>query len=614
MTSEPFLGGDAFFTGETATPGGPSEAGGVTTCIPNTITLDGYTFAVDLRGDDAQWRSGPQDTFRDTIVDRAEASDALFSARGAWARYRYSWHRGMGQTMADMVEGADQFRGDAMDRVDWTSKYQLTLARATSKIKTTTGTGLLLIRSGNYIFFADGTNLYRTSDLSTWTTLTAPGGTIQALATDGSDLYVATSTVMQYYAGTSTTPTAFATPVTGNCTNVAFCSNRLLVAKANVIYEVAATGALTTIKTHFQSAFTWSTIFNIGSRIYIGGYAGARSELYTVTTDSAGALVQSQEAAPFPMGELLRTALSVAGIAILCTSNGVRIADVSGDGTLTYGPLISDSGDIRAATSDGRFVYAGWSAAAEDRSGVLALALDEETAALTPAYGPGVVTVDAGSVVGVARLSGRTLFAVDGEGVYLESTTAWETEGSVSSGKIVFGTVEPKALTEIEVSFAPLDAGQTVTVAVIDENDVMIGGATQTTVAATELTVDLAGEQVRSVSVTITLSGPGTSTPKVYRWRLRGYPVPPPVLQWQIPLIVMEQTIVNIGQGQIQSVRPNDVHTWIEQLWAGKRYTVLRYGERRYLVRVDTFEWRPAKWTSDGAVPQGILVVQLVDA
>jgi len=287
-----------------------------------TITLDGYTFPVDMR----EWRSGPMDTFRDGVVADGQASDALFNARGAWARYAYSWHHGAGQSLSDLDPDADSFRFEDSYGVVWHVPYQATLMKTVTLLRSSAATGLVLCRSADYVFFGSGAALYRTSDLITWTLMTAPGGTIQAMSTDGTDLYVATSTLLVKYVGSGTTATAFGTPVAGNCTNVAFMSGRLVVGVAQVLSEVAASGALTTIKSHFQAAFRWTTLFNVGSRMYIGGFAGSRSELYTVTTDSAGALIQSQEAAPLPIGELLRTAVSFAGSVALCTNNGLRMA------------------------------------------------------------------------------------------------------------------------------------------------------------------------------------------------------------------------------------------------------------------------------------------------
>lgn len=601
-----------FYVGSaSATAGGASETGGVTVCVPNTITLDGYTFPVELK----EWRSGPQDTFRDQVVANDQPSDALFNARGAWARYQYSWHHGSGQQLRDLDELADPYRYLSGYGIAWHTKYQATLLPSTQLRQASAATGLVLCRSDAYVFFGAGTTLYRTTDLITWTAMTDPGGTIQALASDGTDLYVATSTKLVKYIGAATTSTAFATPVAGDCSNVAFMSNRLVVAAGNVLSEVAASGVLTTIKTHFQAAFRWTALFNIGSRMYVGGFAGSRSELHTVTTDSAGALVQSQEAAPLPVGEKLRGGISFSGAALLMTNNGVRFAQVSGDGTLTYGPLIEEPGDVLCAVADGRYVFTGWSTLESNKCGVARMIVDDEVAPLQPSYASDVFESAAiGAVSGVARLGGKTAFAVDGSGVWVESTGAYVGQGEIRSGRISFGTVEPKGLIGLTLEFAPLLAGEAFEATVYDENGVNIGVGAMSTPNETQLEIDLKGEMVPFVTVKVTVTGPGTTTPVLYRWRMRAYPVPPPVLQWVLPLIVGQQVTVNAGEGQTVSMDLDAMNTWIEDLWGERRYTLLRVGGRSYRVRVDNFEWRPAKWTDDGELPQGLLVVQLVDA
>lgn len=601
-----------FYRGSLVAAGsGPSETGGVEVCVPQTITLDGYTFPVEVK----DWRSGPQDTFRDTVVTSGLPDEALFNARGAWARYRLSWHHGAGQSLGDLDETADPLRFESSFGMYWPERYELTLNNAVVNRLSSVASNQLLIRSGDYVFCAAGINLYRSSDLETWTLLTAPGGTILALTTDGTDLYVATSTLTVKYAGTSTTSTAFATPVVGNCTAIGFVSNRLLVAKSNVLYEVSSTGSLTTLQTHFQPSFSWTTLFAIGSRIYVGGFSGSRSELYTLTTDSTGTLVRGQEAAPLPAGEKLRTAVAVAGSAALCTSAGVRIAQVSGDGTLTYGPLISDPGDVRCAVADGRFMFTGWSDMGDGRCGLARLVLDDELNALQPVYGADLFQdVTQGAVTGVAVLNGRIAFASEGSGVWVQSLTTFVGQGELESGRLAFGTVERKGLASMSLEFAPLVAGESIETTIRNQDGVNIGSGVTSEVGATQLEVDLDGEQVTFIKVTTLILGPGTSSPKLYRWRVRAWPVPPPVQQWVLPLIIADTVIVGPGNGIPRSMDVSAVHKWIEHLWATKQYTLLRVGDHSYRVRCENFEWRPTKWTAKGDVPMGQLIVQLVSA
>jgi len=604
-----------YLGGGPVAPGGPSETGGVTDCVPDTVTLDGYTFPVELNHSEAAWRSGAQDTFRDTVVANEQPNDSLFNARGAWARYKYNWKHGCGQTLGDTDAESDDQRYRSSFGIAWDTPYQLQLLRATSNARSVTNSNPMLIRSDIYVFGTDGTILYRTTDFVTWTAMTAPGGTITGLASDGTDLYVTTTTVTVKYVGAATVSTAFATPP-GPGDSIAFVSNRLLLSTGNVLKEIGATGAtVSTIKTHFQAAFRWTTLFNIGSRIYIGGFAGSRSELHTATTDSAGNLVQSQEAAPLPPGELLRFGLSFAGSAVLCTSNGVRVADVSGDGTLTYGPLITEPGDVRCATADGNKVWTGYSAMAGARSGVLRMVMDQEVQPLQPAYCNDIFeTTLVANVTGVVRLGSRTCFAVAGSGFWVESATTFVGTGEILSGLMALGTVEPKGLIGLDVNFSALSAGESIEARVYDRAGTLLAVGTESTANAEELTIDLAGSQVGSFEVKIILSGTGASTPTLYRWRLRAYPVAPPVLQWVLPLIVHEKVVIGIGEGYTQPFDLEEMHLWIEDLYATKRYCVFRVGTRGYRVRVDNFEWRARKWTSDGRGPQGLLVVQLVAA
>lgn len=576
--------------------------------IPKTVTLDGYSFLVDLKN----WQSGPLDTFRDALAPNAQPNDTLFDAKGAWARYKFSWHHGRGQALGDLDDTADTFRFEDSDRIAWHTKYQLTLQHSTTKTQAAASGTPLLCRSDIYVYLSDGANLYRTIDLTTWSAMTAPGGTVNAMTTDGTDLYVATTTAVVKYVGAATVGTAFATPVAA-ADSIAFCSGRLLVGMANILKEVAGSGAVTVIKTHFQAAFRWTTIFNIGSRIYVGGFAGSRSELHTLATDSVGALVQSQEAAPLPIGEKLRTGISFSGAAVLCTSSGIRVADVSGDGTLTYGPLINEPGDVQCACADAQYVFAGWSSMDGTRSGVVRLILDEEVRALQPAYSNDVsepTTIAA--VTGVARLGGRTCFAVTGSGAWSESATTYEGQGSVDSGQIFFGTVEPKKLVSLDLAFQPLLTGQSVKGEVRDQAGVLIADGVQSTVDSQALHIDLEGADVVSCEVTVILLGPGTSTPKLSHWRMRSFPVPPEVIQWILPLVVKEQYTVGIGEGVIRSLNIPDMHIWAETLHATRRQTVLRINEREYVVRLEKFEWHPESWDKSGDGPQGVLIVQLI--
>lgn len=605
MTFNAVLGRDpfTFFTG-TATNSNLVQ--------PRSVMLGGMIYPIDLRN----YRHSSQETLREGAVTQAETSDALFNANGAWSRYRYTWHYGAGQRIADFGNQASEFRFNSSIGIDPWTQDQLSLLKDTVVAKALTTAGNQMCYSNGRLYLSDGTDLYYTTDLSSWIVATAPGGNILSMTTDGVDLYVATTTVMRKYANSApSTPVSFSTPVTGNCTLVSFVANRLLLAKDNVLYEVAAAGSLTTIKTHYQSSFFWTTVFAVGSRIYIGGYAGTRSELYTVTTDTTGSLVQSVEAAPLPTGELLRNGYAYAGTVLLCTSGGVRLAQVGGDGTLTYGPLLAAFGDVSCATFSGRFAWVGWTNHPSGGRGTARLALDTNVDLLQPAYASDIyetITVS-GSVTNLVRFLNKTCFIVDGVGLYTEAST-YVAEGTIDSGDMFFGTVENKALTAMSVVFDPLASGESVVASVYNDRATFIGSGLQSELSADHVEVTLDGQQVRHCMVTLALRSTGATSPTVFYWRLRAYPVPPAVLQWIVPLIIHSRVVVNGGMGQELTMDPMTEAARIRQWFETREQITYQEGSNAYRVRVDAFELQPSEWTDDGGFFQHTMVVRLVSA
>ena len=394
---------------------------------------------------------------------------------------------------------------------------------------------------------------------------------------------------------------------------MAFVGNRLLVGITNTLSSVDGAGLLTTIRAHQQSAFRWTTIFAIGSRIYAGGFAGSRSELYTTTTDSGGALVIAQDAAQFPEGELLRGAVSFAGGAIIYSNKGARLAQTSTDGSLTYGPLLADLGDVQAACAEGQYVFTGWSLYdGATTAGTARLDLATFVEALQPAYAADLDAGVTGDVTGIARVNGRLAYAVAGRGIYVESTTAYATTGYIDSGKILFGTVERKRLSELVVDFQPLTAGQSITATIYDEEGDVVFTNTQAGVGLRQMVLDLDAIDVISCRVRLDLVSGGSDTPTISKWVLRAYPVPPSSEQWIVPLIVHSRVTTAEGMGMEMSVDLTDEFTHIQALWKDKTKVLFRVGDYATRVRIDAFELRPNNWRDDGGWFEAIVVVKLL--
>ena len=589
-----------FFTGTIAT----------STPQPDSVFLAGRDYPIDL----PNYRNNGIESIRTNAVQSGEPADDILDPRGAWWRYRPTNHYGAGQEVADFgddVEARQFWRSRGVDPWD---EFCMKLHEDTEEVLSCSASVLPMVATDGFVYVGDGTGVQRSSDLSTWNAVTGLSGTVRSIDTDGTDTYIATSTGV-YVVDPSGLAATLISPA-DDVQKVGFAANRLLAGRDNVLSEVQdpyGTPAFDDIWTHFQASFRWTAIFNVGSRIYAGGYAGNRSELFSIQTNDSGDLVRAQEAAPFAFGELLNGAVSYGGAIVLLTSLGVRFAQIGGDGSLTYGPLITAGGDVKCATAEGNFAWFGWSDYPDAGSGLGRLALDRFVDTLQPAYAADIFTEAASAdVVSCARFGGRTLFAVAGDAVYASDPGVYVVEGWWDTGRFYFGTVEAKKLTEILVSADALDTNDGIDVSVVDQADTEVGTAAVSTATATGLTVDLDGVSVFNANVRFTLTSDGTSTPCVKFWRMRAYPVAPSTEEWVVPLIIKSHVVVGDGQGQVQSF---DVLAEVERLkdlWRNKTVVGYREGSKSYRVRIDNFQVQAHDWRDSSDYFEVHMIVNLI--
>lgn len=592
LGENPFI----FYEGETS----------LNTAIPFTVRLEGHTYGVDLKN----YKRSSLATLRDSIVSTGQVDDSLFNTDGAWWRYRRDWQGGAGQDFMDLGDNRDARRYSQSVGINPWNEGGLTLHRSTTLATATlTGSNIRVVATATFVYIMDSTACYRSSDLSTWTAITGIVGTPRDIATDGITVYLATSSNL--YKIVDASP-AVSVLRNAGYDRIFFVGNYLLAALGKGLHTISSAGTETKILDHFQDNFEWTTGFAVGSKIYAGGYAGNYSSIFGFTISSAGALVIGAEAAPFGRGELIRSAVSHVGLVMLCTNQGIRIATVGQDGTLTYGPLIDDPGDVRAGAASGQYMWFGWSAIEANKSGVGRLNLSITPGPLQPAYASDVYAGVSGTVTGVARFNDRTVFAVGGTGVYVESTTSYVTSGWLTSGRIYYGSVEEKSITDSLANFSPLLADQKITIVVKDDKGDDIQELTGNQVGQNTMDVQLDGERANYFEVLITLSGPGTSTPNFHYWRTRAFPVVPPVEQYIVPLLLYSKSVVNDGQGQLYSVDVEDEINFLIAAWREKR--PLSYIENQVVkrVRLEAYEYTPSEWADNLRGFEGTFVVRLV--
>ena len=397
------------------------------------------------------------------------------SLTGWWLRSQSSFHNGTGIKFYDPSAGetvAHRF-ADSQNVDVWT-KGQATLLKETLNTNTSTGIyKLISAMSGTtnvVVGYIPGSTTIKSFD-STGTPVTtyAPTGLGNilngAVCTDGTRLFVADND--HIYTGPINAASGGWTEyyVTGTRATLAWVKQRLVGAVENKIYELTgATGSAlalpaTPTYTHPNTAWDWSSISEGGTAIYAAGYAGGNGAIYKFTLDTAGVmpvLTSGVIAAQLPIGEYPLKIETYLGYMLIGTNKGVRVATIESDGSLNYGPLvIEESNGVYDFAFRDRFVWV--TGAVGGYAGLYRIDLGAEITTsseslyrqtLRFAYATDTflsgVTGYATSVDFVGNSNQIAFTASGSNGIAIQSTTVLATTGYLTTGKIRYGTLEPK--------------------------------------------------------------------------------------------------------------------------------------------------------------------------
>ena len=395
------------------------------------------------------------------------------SLTGWWIRSQSSFHGGAGIKFYDPSGGettAHRFADSS--NVDVWTKGQVTLLKETANMTGVTtgiyktisimdnGTDKILgwtpadTTIKNYT--ADGTAVLYTHPV----TAGLDTATL-AIVSDGTNLFIADND--HIYTGTIASPTAGYTEYynTGSEKVVlGWVKQRLVAGIGASVYELTnakgTSHALPTATyTHPNSSWTWTSISEGGSAIYAAGYAGTNGAIYkfilSTSTGSMPTLTSGIIAAKLPDGEYPLKIESYLGYLVIGTNKGIRVASISEGantaGDLSYGPLIIEASNtgLDFAFRD-KFVYATGSIGG--CPGLYRIDLSKEIETLLFAYATDTFLsgVDGyATTVDFVGNSNQIAFTTSGSnGIAIQSTTVLASSGYIKTGKIRYGTLEPK--------------------------------------------------------------------------------------------------------------------------------------------------------------------------
>lgn len=403
------------------------------------------------------------------------------SLTGWWIRSQSSFHNGTGIKFYD-PETTDEnghYRFTDSQNVDVWTKGQVTLLKQTANMTDVT--------SGIYklISVMDGT----TNKIVAWTpanttikNYTSAGGTgvtyssvvtagldtaTLAVATDGAHLFIADNDAI--YTGEIDTPASGYSEYYYYSSNdkvvLGWVKQRLVACVGASVYELTGTKGTsralpTPLYTHPNADWNWTSISEGGSAIYVAGHLGGNSAIYkfilTEATGSMPTLTSGIIAAQLPTGEIVNKIETYLGYMIIGTNKGVRVATISSDSSLSYGPLIfEESNGVYDFAFRDRFVWATGSIAGQP--GLYRIDLGAEIitsqeslyrqtlrfAYATDAFLPGVSGY-ATSVDFVGNTDQIAFTTSGSNGIAIQSTTALCETGYLTTGKIRYSTLEPK--------------------------------------------------------------------------------------------------------------------------------------------------------------------------
>lgn len=589
-----------------------SESAGTTASrgrVQWDLTIDGIGFVLGINDQNPYRReSAPvQKQQTDTSTEAGEQT-----LDGYWIRSQTSWHLGAGVSFYEpgARDGAtpSQYRFKESAGVDVWTEGDISLLKATTLAKSavTANVHVATARYGGndyWLVAADGV-LTRYDAAGTGTTFTAD-------TAGDSRLAVAGATVMYGHAfGISAGPVSGSTLASlygqalGTTPVPYWAKGRIIATRGRSVYELALDGSsgttpgnldtVTALYTHPDSGWTWTGCAETPSSILLSGYDGAgRSAIFSFTLEapSAGAtpqLGQPFQVAELPPGEEIHSIQSYLGAYLgVGTSRGLRVGLIGDRGQVQYGPLLFETTKpVKALAARGSFLYAGMTDGIDGKSGVARVNLGAPIGdSLRFAWATDAQTHTTGDVTSLAfvGVSDRVVAAVASKGAYVQSATAYEPTGYLTSGSIRYGTTEAKAFRRFDL-LAATTTSTTVSAAILGAN----GGELPVATLAKGLTgqnLSLAKvAQQEYISYKLTLTG-GAETPTVRSVAVKAFPAvrKQRLIQYPILLTSAQQdsfrtpVVQDVGEvlGRLESLESEKAVVSVQDYRIGERFPAI---------------------------------------
>ena len=460
------------------------------TGVAYDVAIGGQPFFVNAT-DDTPYRRVTAQYRKQQIDQTREPGEQTLT--GWWLRSQSSFHLGAGIKFFEPInEESLRFQYTESKGLDVWTKGQATLLNSTVRVRTAIANNLYLvgardtINNVDAVVFTEGPDLKKltmSGDTPTVTTytLTASPHTLdfKALTSDGTRYFAADNARIHRGNIFGTTSDGHIYDLNGPVTTVVmrYAKQRLLAGVDRDLYELDSNRSTTSgghslpteLYTHPNPSWIWTTISEGPAAFYVGGYAGSQSSLYKITLDPANAnalgfpeLNVPTVVVDLPEGEIINAFDVYLGtFGVLCTNKGVRVALVSPDGDISYGPLLIDT-ECKSVTFKDKFAYVTTLQGTE--SGLIRIDLSQPAVpnSLIFAYAWDVyASGETNNPVATDFLGAtdRVVFAIPGDGIWVRSITDLVPEGYLRTGYIRYNTLETKIYKLLQARVDTTDGG-----------------------------------------------------------------------------------------------------------------------------------------------------------
>lgn len=538
----PYKGGPSFYTGI-----------GVSSLVPDVfpVAIGGRPYMLDMKS--GQFGRAFEPRLRDSSDDSNIPGEAALNSQGLWRRSQVSWHKGSGQRYADTADGVDTRFWESKNVDVWT-KGQLSLLKGTTRVLSSASTNLKLCVVGSYLYVGDGNTLKYTTDpyasTPSWTSVTtgAPASSaIQALATDGTTVYVsyANNSIYSGTAGGSSVAQAYPSSGSVNFTFpvMEYVKGRIMSAHDNDIHT-NITGAKTSFFSHPNTGFRWVGFASGQNAIYAAGNAGKTALIYKITIKSDGTLDVPIVAGEIPLGETITSLSGYLGNILIGTDRGIRLATPDQEANLVIGPVLESTTDVKCAVGFGRFMWYGWTNFDGTSTGLGRLDLSELNGANEPSYASDLMADVQGAVNAVVNWGDRRIFSVSGQGVYVENATVLAASGYMEVGAWRWGIPDTKFGAFVDFRALPLKGS--VTFSYKYDGGTYQNLAPWSSQGGTEFSLDAPEQGFTEAEFKLTLARSSSSSsegPTLTRWQMRAFPAPERSELFSVPVLLHHKLV-----------------------------------------------------------------------